>query len=164
MPDGPAVATRVGIIAAVSLDGVIAQRGRIPWDEPADRAYFKRRTVGHAVVMGRRTWQSLPLRPLPGRDNLVLTGRKLDGARTFDRLEDALAAAEGEAWLIGGAQVYREGLAHADLVHITRVPVHIGDEDVVHMPVIPEPTFTQVAPEALTDRLVVERWQRRRPS
>jgi len=166
--EGRAVARTVGLLAAVSLDGVIAQGGRIPWDEPADRRYFKRRTMGGAVIMGRRTWLALPARPLPGRDNFVLTRRpddapELTGARAFARLSRAIEAAPGDAWLIGGAEVYREGYDYADVLDITRVPQRIGEEDVVRMPPIPTDQFELAEQLELPDapHLVLERWVRR---
>lgn len=153
----------VGIIAAVSEDGVIARAGRIPWDAPADRRYFKRRTMGHAVIMGRRTWEALPIRPLPGRTNLVLTRSAREDVRTFPDLDAALAAAPGDAWIIGGAEVYRAGYAAATIIEITRVPVTVGGEGVVHMPPIPEDRFVLASrgPVPNDDRLLLETWTRR---
>ncbi len=124
----------MGIIAAVSLDGGIAQHGQIPWDEPADRRHFAQRTRGSTVIMGRRTWHSLPNGALPGRKNLVLTRQALPDVPCFKALQDALAAASGPVWLIGGQQVYREGMAVADHIELTRVPVRLGPEPFLAMP------------------------------
>lgn len=157
------MASFVGILVAVSEDGVIGQAGRMPWHEPADLARFKRLTVGHAVVMGRKTWQALPRRPLPDRDNVVITRADLPGVTCARSPEAALAAISGQAWLIGGAAVYAAGYALADLVDVTRVPHWIGDEDVVRLPPIPTDRFTRTAvgPHPDDPRLVLERWQRR---
>ena len=82
------------LIAAVARNGVIGREGRLPWRLPDDLAHFKRTTLGHPVIMGRRTWESLA-GPLPGRRNLVVTrtrGYRADGAEVFASLDDALAA------------------------------------------------------------------------
>src|ERR1700739_3896812 len=102
--------TRVGLVWAQSTSGVIGRNGEIPWRVPEDLARFKQVTVGHTVVMGRRTWDSLPaaVRPLPRRRNVVLSRRAdfaADGAEVVGSLEEALT--EPETWVIGGAQIYR---------------------------------------------------------
>src|ERR1700758_1539107 len=103
----------VGLIWAQSASGVIGRAGDIPWRLPEDMSRFKNLTMGHTVVMGRRTWESLParVRPLPGRRNVVLSRRTdfvADGADVLGSLEQASAIfeAEPETWVIGGAQIY----------------------------------------------------------
>lgn len=157
------MAFEIGIIAAVSLDDGLAQGGRIPWDEPADRAYFAARTRHSTVVMGRGTWASLPHPPLPDRVNFVLTRHPLPGVRCFDRLDAALAAAEGPVWLIGGAQVYREGYARADLIELTRVPVRLGPQPFLRMPPVPTSEFEPLEAQPLPNapHLVLQRYRRR---
>lgn len=153
---------RIGIIAAISEDRALALRGRIPWDEPSDRARFKRITVGTTVVMGRRTWLDLPRRPLPDRRNVVLTSRPLDGVEAFCDLPDALAACPGDVWLIGGVRVYEAGFAHADEIDLTRVPIRVPDPEALRMPPIPE-AFERVSQSSLPEapHLVVETYRRR---
>ena len=103
----------------------------MPWHLPADFKYFKATTLGKPIIMGRKTWDSLG-RPLPGRLNLVVsrqTGLQLEGAEVFASLEAAVERAEewakeqgvGELMLIGGAQLYSQGLADADRLYLTRV-------------------------------------------
>lgn len=116
----------VALIWAQAANGVIGDRGRLPWQLPEDLARFRKLTWGATVVMGRLTWQSLPerVRPLPGRCNVVLTrqpGFTALGAVVADSLGAALAVARGDVWIIGGASVYRAGLAHADRVVVTEL-------------------------------------------
>jgi dihydrofolate reductase len=112
---------------------VIGVDGRLPWHLPEDLALFKRVTTGSTVVMGRRTWESLPTaaRPLPGRRNVVLSrgrGWQAAGAEVAGSLRAALALAEGDVWVIGGGRVYREALPLADRLVVTEVDLEVpGD-------------------------------------
>lgn len=115
------------LIAAVARNGVIGMDNRLPWHLPADLKHFKELTTGHAVIMGRKTWESLPekFRPLPGRRNIVVT-RNGDycakGATVSMSLPDALAAAGGdEAFVIGGAELYKAALPLADRLQLTEI-------------------------------------------
>jgi dihydrofolate reductase len=116
--------TRLGLIWAQSLSGVIGRDGSIPWRVPEDMVRFKQLTLGHTVVMGRLTWESLPIkvRPLPGRRNVVLTRQGdycADGARVVTTLNAALE--DDLTWVIGGAQIYRLALPLASRLEITEV-------------------------------------------
>lgn len=139
-PPGPdAPPGRVGMIAAVSPEGVIGLHGAIPWRHPGDMRRFARVTRGGVVVMGRATWESMGCRPLPKRRNIVVTSRSLADVECHRDLPAAIAAAlcEGTTvWLIGGARIYEEGLAHADFIDLTYVPDHVGDPDAVRFPAI----------------------------
>jgi dihydrofolate reductase len=111
----------VTLIWAQAANGVIGSFGELPWHLPEDLAHFRERTQGSTVVMGRRTWDSLPerFRPLPGRRNVVLTRRPgwtAHGAVAAASVEEALAQAPGDVWVIGGAEVYRSALPFADAV------------------------------------------------
>ncbi|PWJ56477.1 dihydrofolate reductase [Quadrisphaera granulorum] len=135
----PDAATRVGAVWAQDRRGVIGVDGTIPWDVPEDRAHFASTTRGHGVVMGRSTWDSLPprWRPLPGRRCVVLTrdpSWSAPGAVTASALGVAVAAAaepgegaDGEVWVIGGAQVYARALAEnaLDVVVVTEVDLDV---------------------------------------
>ncbi|WP_020495041.1 dihydrofolate reductase [Sciscionella marina] len=114
--------TEIGLVAAVAENGVLGDRGGMPWKLPGDLARFKRFTLGHPIIMGRRTFESIG-RPLPGRRNLVLSmGSGDPRVEWFSSLDQAVAAAgPGRAFVIGGATVYRAALPFADLVHLTRV-------------------------------------------
>jgi len=113
------------LIAAVAKNGVIGVDNRLPWRLPDDLKRFRALTTGHAVVMGRKTWESLP-RALPDRQNIVVT-RSLDfraeGATTVSSLPDALARATRPApvFCIGGSALYGEALPLADTMYITEI-------------------------------------------
>lgn len=120
---------RITVIVAVADNGIIGQDGRLPWRLPGDMAHFKATTMGHPVIMGRKTFQSIG-KPLPGRTNIVITrhaGFDAGGAVLADSFQAALAAAgqagEGadEAFVIGGAQIYDLALPRADRIILTEV-------------------------------------------
>jgi dihydrofolate reductase len=122
----------VGLIWAQSTSGVIGRDGRIPWRLPEDQARFKELTMGHTVLMGRLTWESLPakVRPLPGRKNVVLTRQAdymADSADVVTTLEDALAV--DETWVIGGEQIYTLALPIATRCEVTEVEIDLPRED-----------------------------------
>ncbi|WNB84895.1 dihydrofolate reductase [Cellulomonas sp. ATA003] len=132
----------LAMIWAQTPAGVIGHDGGIPWRVPEDLARFRRLTAGHPVVMGRATWDSLPprFRPLPGRDNVVLTrtaGWDAPGAVVVAGVPDAVRVLAGrDAWVIGGGQVYTAFLDRADLLEITEVDVEVAG-DAVAPPVDP---------------------------
>ena len=113
----------IGLVWAQSANGVIGRGGTLPWHLPEDLAHFRALTVGAIVLMGRRTWESLPprFRPLPGRRNLVLSRAPQEVAETFPDLRQALAAVSGDVWLIGGAAVYRAAQPFADRIVVTDI-------------------------------------------
>ena len=113
----------IGLIWAQAADRVIGRDNAIPWRIPEDMKHFREITAGSAVLMGRRTWESLPprFRPLPGRRNLVLSRTPQEGAETFDSLEKALADVTGDLWVIGGSAVYAATLPFADRVEVTEI-------------------------------------------
>ena len=113
------------LIAAVARNGVIGLDNRLPWRLREDLKRFRALTTGHTVIMGRRTWQSLP-RPLPDRQNIVVTrnrGYRADGAETAQSLADALAHAlcPAPVFCIGGESLYRDALALADTMYMTEI-------------------------------------------
>jgi dihydrofolate reductase len=126
---------KLTLVAAVARNGVIGRDGTIPWRLPKDLAHFRELTTGHAVVMGRKTWESIPerFRPLPGRRNVVVTrnpGWAADGAERASSVEDALRLLEGEpeVFAIGGSEVYRAALPLADGLALTEIDEEIeGD-------------------------------------
>lgn len=124
----------LSVIVAVGRDGAIGRDGGLIWRIPADLKRFRQLTMGHAVIMGRRTWQSLPKGALPGRRNIVLTrddSFEAPGAETAASLADALALCAGdpEPFVIGGAQVYAQALPHADRLYLTLVDEECADAD-----------------------------------
>lgn len=125
----------VALIVAAADNDVIGKGNALPWRLSADLKYFKARTLGKPVLMGRLTWESIG-RPLPGRPNIVVT-RNADysaaGATVVNSLEAAIAAARqyttNEIMVIGGAEIYRQALPLADRVYLTRVHVDVEDGD-----------------------------------
>lgn len=135
MTDTVAELPRVGLIWAQARDGVIGADGGIPWHLPEDLRHFRAVTGGSTVVMGRKTWDSLPerFRPLPGRRNVVITrdaGWRSEGAEVVHSLDDALAAAGPTAWVIGGGEIYRQALGSADRLEVTEVDLTVGGDTV----------------------------------
>ena len=115
----------ISLIVAMSKNGVIGNGGRIPWYEPEDLRYFKRLTVGKPVIMGRKTWESLPGR-LPNRDNIVITSNPnliTPGAWAFSSLTSALDAFSDatEIMIIGGANIYAQSIGLCDRMYVTIV-------------------------------------------
>lgn len=123
---------RRSLIVARARNGAIGLANAMPWHLPADLAHFKRTTLGHPVIMGRRTWESIG-RALPGRKNIVVSrtpGFRAEGAQVVRSLEEAWRAAEGaeEAFVIGGARLYAEALPEADRIYLTDVVAEVeGD-------------------------------------
>jgi dihydrofolate reductase len=124
---------RLGLIWAQTRNGVIGANGVMPWHLPEDLAHFRSVTLGAAVIMGRRTWDSLPerFRPLPGRQNIVITRQPnwaAEGASVAHSLEHAVALAEGSVWVIGGAEIYRLALSAADTLEVTEIDASIAGD------------------------------------
>ena len=120
--------SRLNLIYARARNGVIGRDNTLPWHLPEDLAHFKRQTLGCPVIMGRKTWDSLPpkFRPLPGRPNIVISRDPTwhaDGAHSATTLQSALAwcADHPEVWVIGGAQIYALALPLAQRVVVTEI-------------------------------------------
>lgn len=112
----------VVLIAAIADNGTIGDAGKIPWHISDDLKRFKRLTLGHPIIMGRKTYESLG-KPLPGRRNIVLTrGPAIPGIESFPNLEAAIDACGDETiFIIGGAEIYRQALPVAATLHLTHV-------------------------------------------
>jgi dihydrofolate reductase len=127
---------RISIIAAVAENGVIGRNGKLPWHLAEDLKRFKKITMGHTIVMGRRTWESIG-RPLPGR-RMIVVSRQPDYRTSSDSVEvcaslaDAIrlaeSAGEDEAFVIGGAELYREALPQAEKLYLTLVHAHVSGD------------------------------------
>ncbi|MFC5938005.1 dihydrofolate reductase [Corynebacterium choanae] len=115
-------------IWAQSRDGVIGDGTTMPWNVPEDLAHFKHATLGHPVLMGRRTWESLParFRPLPGRENFVLSTTPAGDWSTGATVTTALPSRD-TVWVIGGGQVYAALLAQCTHVLITKIDTELGE-------------------------------------
>ena len=120
--------TTIALVVAVAENRVIGKGGKLPWRIPEDMKWFKERTLGKPCIMGRKTWESLPKRPLPGRTNVVVTrdeGYRTEGAIVVHTLDDAIAVAAreqpSEIMIIGGADIYRVVLPKAGRIYLTSV-------------------------------------------
>jgi dihydrofolate reductase len=125
----------LSLIASVARNGTIGRGNALVWDEPADKQFFKRTTMGCPVLMGRKTWDSLPprFRPLPGRRNVVVTrqaGWQAAGAEVVHALDDALAlvAEAPKVFVIGGAQLYQQAIEKADELVLTEIDREIDGD------------------------------------
>ncbi|WP_119965059.1 dihydrofolate reductase [Simplicispira lacusdiani] len=147
---------QVHLIYARAANGVIGKDGTMPWHLPEDMAHFKALTLGAPVIMGRKTWDSLPprFRPLPGRANIVVTRQESwseTGAQRASSLRDALQMAEqskpATVWVIGGAQIYAQALPLAQRVEVTEIAQDFDGD--AHAPVL-GPEWVETAREAHT--------------
>lgn len=145
------------LIAARGRNGVIGAEGDLPWRLSSDLKHFKATTKGKPVIMGRKTWESLPFKPLPGRTNIVVTrqtGYAAQGAQVFTALDAALDAAvqaalldgADEIFVIGGAQIYAETLHRADRLYLTDVEAEPEGEAL--FPVFEEEAWHELHREA----------------
>lgn len=119
---------KLGLILARARNGAVGRDGGMPWHLPEDLAHFRKVTMGCPVIMGRKTWDSLPprFRPLPGRANIVITRQgdwQAEGATRAASLPEALALCDGaaRAWVIGGADIWAQALALADIAEVTEI-------------------------------------------
>ncbi len=116
----------LSMVVAIGDNGAIGKDGKVPWRIPEDLKHFKSVTMGHAIIMGRKTWDEVG-KPLPGRRNLVVTrnaGLVLEGAEVFTTLEAAIAASrttDSEPFVIGGSVLYALALPLATRIHLTEV-------------------------------------------
>jgi dihydrofolate reductase len=116
--------SEIVLVLAVADNGVIGKDGAIPWHISDDMKRFKALTMGHTVVMGRKTWDSLPKKPLPGRVNVVVTHKTdwhADGARPASSLGQATSGTSGVVMIIGGAEIYERALPLASRIELTEV-------------------------------------------
>ena len=119
-------------IAAVSKNGVIGKQGDLPWRIPGELKWFKKITMGHVIVMGRKTWDSLP-GALPGRENWILSKSKLysENCRTFNSFEQIeKEAGDRTVFIIGGGEIYSSFISKCEELFITEVQQFIEDGDV----------------------------------
>jgi len=126
--------TWVGLIWAQAHGGVIGAEGGMPWHVPEDLAHFKEITHGAPVIMGRKTWDSLPerFRPLPGRDNLVVTRQQdwaADGASRAATVAEAVRGRD-RVWIIGGAEIFRQVIGDADRLEVTEIDLDVDGDTI----------------------------------
>lgn len=142
------------LIVARARNGAIGKDGDLPWRLSDDLQHFKATTKGSPILMGRKTWESLPRRPLPGRDNVVLSrdgAYRAQGARVFTSLPAAIAAGRSlgaatgceECFIVGGEAVYAAALPFADRLYITEVDTEIDGD--AFFPAIDETAFREIS-------------------
>jgi dihydrofolate reductase len=143
---------KLTLVAAVARNGVIGRDNDMPWRLPEDLKHFRRVTLGAPVIMGRRTWDSLPaaFKPLPGRRNVVITrnpGWQAEGAEAAASLQEALQrlAAAPAAFVVGGAQLYAQALPLADELVLTEIDRDFEGD--TRFPAYDRTAFTEVARE-----------------
>lgn len=124
----------ISIIVAVARDNAIGRNGELVVRLRADMRHFREVTMGHPVIMGRKTWESLPSGALPGRRNIVISRNPnyvAQGAEVFDSLESAFCALspDDSAMIIGGEQIYRQALPYAQTIHLTEIDTDAPDAD-----------------------------------
>lgn len=122
---------KISLIAAVGMDGSIGKNGNLCWKIPEDLKHFKEITLGGTVLMGRKTWESLPVSPLPGRRNIVITRNKnyvASGAEVIGDLEEDLIK-DGEVFVIGGGEVYRQTIGCATNLYLTVIHQECPEAD-----------------------------------
>ena len=124
--------TWVGLIWAEARGGVIGAEGGMPWHVPEDLAHFKDVTLGAPVIMGRKTWDSLPerFRPLTGRENVVITRQQdwtADGARRAATVSEAVRGRD-EVWVIGGAEIFSQVIGEADRLEVTEIDLDVAGD------------------------------------
>jgi dihydrofolate reductase len=142
--------SRLALVVARAANNVIGSRGSIPWHIPEDLRHFRAVTLGNPCIMGRRTWESLPRKPLPGRLNIVVSREpayNASGASVVGSFEAALKSAQreepAEIAVIGGAEIYRAALPLADVIHLTEIDA-VFDGDTYFPPMI-EAEWREVA-------------------
>lgn len=137
-------------IVAIDENGAIGRQGDLLCHLPADMKHFKEVTMGHSIVMGRKTFESFPRRPLPGRQNIVITrnpGFQYPGVTVVHSLDEALQAAQTDtAFIIGGAQVYEMALPQVDVLHLTLIHARWASAD-VFFPALDMSQWQEVARE-----------------
>lgn len=127
----------IGIIAAVSSNGVVGKNGKLSWSYPEDLKYFKSQTLNSTIIMGRSTFESMGSKPLPKRTNIVVSSQyiKSDNIIRTTSLDKAILAAKDEnIWLIGGTNIWRDGMKYADKIYLTLIPETIEGDNLTYFP------------------------------
>ena len=144
----------IALVVAAARNGVIGRDGDMPWRLSSDLKRFKSITMGQPIIMGRKTWESIG-RPLPGRLNIVIT-RQADynasGASVVRSLDEAIeigqkAAGEGDVFIVGGGEIYKEAIGLGEILHVTHVEVEVEGD--AFFPPITQPEWEAVHEEAV---------------
>ena len=146
----------MNIIVAISENNAIGRGGNMPWHLSGDLKFFKKTTMGHTVAMGRKTWESIGCKPLPGRTNIVVSHRKeipgtdAENVRVISSL-DELPSGDGEIFIIGGGEIYRQTISLAERLYITHIFTKIEDADTFFPTIEPEKWTALEKSEIFTD-------------
>ena len=155
---------QISIIVATAQGNAIGRKGDLLFHISADLRRFKEITMSHPIIMGRKTFESFPKGPLPGRENIVIT-RQSDyhhnGITIVGSLSDALAAANGvdEAFIIGGGEIYREAINHASKIYLTEIDAIVDDADTFFPEINPNIWEETESSEWFTDERSVARYR-----
>ena len=149
----------ISLIAARSKNNVIGKNGRLPWRLPADMEWFKRHTLDETIIMGRKTWDSLPIKPLPNRSNVIITRGVLVDDSTYahpvvdnaliGQLDEVLSYYEDfSAMIIGGASIYKQSLPSVLRMYLTEVQTEIVGDDLTYFPAFDETEWRETFKES----------------
>ena len=147
---------KISIIVATAQGNAIGRKGDLLFHISADLRRFKEITMSHPIIMGRKTFESFPKGPLPGRENIVITRQSdyhHDGITVVSSFSDALTAANGvdEAFIIGGGEIYREAMNHATTIYLTEIDAKVEDADTFFPTINPQEWEESEVGEWITD-------------
>jgi len=149
---------QICLIAAIARNGVIGDKGKVPWNIPEDVERFKELTSGHSVIIGRKTFETCTQGALPGRRNIVLskTKKELDGVLVVDNLDKAFALCKDEekVFVIGGGEVYRQALDFSDKLFLTHVDKEVKGD--TYFPEFNKSAWDQISHEFGPDVIYAE--------
>ena len=155
---------KIHLIWAQDHNGGIGKDGNLPWHISEDLKNFKRLTSGSTILMGRNTWESLPVRPLPERRNIVLSSKEVPDVEYYTSVEECIETLDGDGteklFVIGGTTVYRNFIHRADELHITHVDEMTKGID-TYFPVTLQKIqteFEQIEEQALSDNAIYSHW------
>ena len=155
---------KIHLILAQDKHGGIGKNGKLPWHISEDLKNFKKLTSGSAILMGRNTWESLPIRPLPERRNIVLSHKEIPDVECYTSVEEFVETLDGDGteklFVIGGTTVYRNFIHRADELHITHVDEMTKGID-TYFPVTLQKIqteFEQIEEQALSDNAIYSHW------
>ena len=155
---------KIHLIWAQDHNGGIGKGGNLPWHISEDLKNFKRLTSGSTILMGRNTWESLPVRPLPERRNIVLSSEEIPGVECYTSVEECIETLDGDGteklFVIGGTTVYRNFIHRADELHITHVDEMTKGID-TYFPVTLQKIqmeFEQIEEQTLSDNAIYSHW------
>ena len=159
---------KIHLIWAQDENGGIGKNGKLPWHISEDLKNFKRLTSGSTIVMGRKTWESLPIKPLPNRRNIVLSNKEVSDVEYYTSVEECVETLDSDGtkklFIIGGSSIFRNFIHQADELHITLVEEMIEGIDTyfpVTMPKIQQ-KFEKIGEQILADNAIYSHWIRNR--